>query len=476
MSVAQDKDVHQGQQQHDDYDLLILGSGQAGNPLASDFAAAGKRVALVERAFVSGTCINYGCTPTKTMVASAQRAYQARTAATLGVHTGEVRVDMTEVRARKRRIVEEFRAGGEKRFEKGNPELIRGEASFTGPKDLVVALNSGGERRLRAPLIVIDTGTTPRVPNLPGLAETPFLDNVSVTELTQVPEHLVILGGGYIAVEFGHMFRRFGSKVTLIERGKQILGREDADIAKAATEILEQDGVAVLTGANAVRVSDLSKGTAKQQVRVELADGRTVEGSHLLVAVGRGPNTAKLNLAAAGVATDEHGYIRVTDDLRTNVAGIYATGDVHGGPAFTHVSYDDYRILRDNLLRNGKRTMADRPLVYVVYMEPQLGRVGMTEAEARQSGRKIKVARMPMTSVARAIEINETRGLMKVIVDAESEEILGAAILGDQGGEIMAMLEIAMLGKLKYTVLLDAVLAHPSFAEALNNVFLKFED
>ncbi len=472
--MAREEDVHQMQQ--DDYDLVILGSGQAGNPLATDFATAGRRVALVERAFVSGTCINYGCTPTKTMVASAQRAYQARTAPALGVHTGEVRVEMTEVRARKRRVVEDFRARGEKRFEKGNPELIRGEASFTGPKELMVALKGGGERRLRAPMIVIDTGTSPRVPDLPGLNQTPFLDNVSITELIEVPEHLLILGGGYIAVEFGHMFRRFGSKVTLIERSSQILGREDADIARAATEILEQDGLVVLTGAHAVRTSEVAKG----RVRVELADGRTVEGSHLLVAVGRGPNTAQLNLQAAGVALDEHGYIRVTEDLRTNVDGIYATGDVHGGPAFTHVSYDDYRILRDNLLRNGKRRTSDRPLVYVVYMEPQLGRVGMTEAEAleqaKTSGRKVKVARMPMTSVARAIEINETRGLMKVIVDAATEEILGAAVLGDQGGEIMAMLEIAMLGKLKYTVLQDAVLAHPSYAEALNNVFSNFEN
>jgi pyruvate/2-oxoglutarate dehydrogenase complex dihydrolipoamide dehydrogenase (E3) component len=287
-----------------------------------------------------------------------------------------------------------------------------------------------------------------------------------------VPEHLVVLGGGYIAVEFGHMFRRFGSKVTLIQRGGQILGEEDADIAKAATQILEEDGLVVLTSAQTARVSKPAKG----QVRVELADGRTVEGSHLLIAVGRVPNTRELNLGAAGVAVDAHGYIRVTDDLRTNVDGIYATGDVHGGPAFTHVSYDDYRILRDNLLRNGKRKMSDRTLVYVLYMEPQLGRVGMTEAEARRSGRKVKVARMPMTYVARAIEINETRGLMKVIVDAESEEILGAAILGDQGGEIMAMLQIAMLGKLSYKVLLDAVLAHPSYAEALNNVFLYLQD
>jgi pyruvate/2-oxoglutarate dehydrogenase complex dihydrolipoamide dehydrogenase (E3) component len=470
MTVAQERNGQQ--EQRGEYDLVILGSGQAGNPLATDFAAAGKRVALVERAFVSGTCINYGCTPTKTMVASAQRAYQARTAAALGVHTGEVRVQMTEVRARKRRIVEDFRARGEKRFERGNPELIRGEASFTGPKELVVALKSGGERRLRAPLIVIDTGTTPRVPDLPGLAKTPFRDNVSITELTEVPEHLVILGGGYIAVEFGHMFRRFGSKVTLIQRGRQILGEEDADIAKAATQILEEDGVVVLTGANAVSTSEVAKG----QVRVELAGGRMVEGSHLLIAVGRVPNTRELNLGATGVATDEHGYIRVTDDLRTNIDGVYATGDVHGGPAFTHVSYDDYRILRDNLLRNGKRKMSDRMLVYVLYMEPQLGRVGMTEAEARQSGRKVKVARMPMTYVARAIETNETRGLMKVIVDAESEEILGAAILGDQGGEIMAMLQIAMLGKLRYKVLLDAVLAHPSYAEALNNLFLYLQD
>jgi pyruvate/2-oxoglutarate dehydrogenase complex dihydrolipoamide dehydrogenase (E3) component len=475
------------------YDLVILGSGQAGNPLAVTFAEAGKRVALVERAYVSGTCINYGCTPTKTMVASAQRAYLARTAPELGVHTGEVRVDMVEVRARKRRIVEDFRARGEKRFAKGNPELIRGDASFIGPKEILVALTAGGERRLRAEMIVIDTGTSPLVPDVPGLKETPFLDNVSLMELAEVPEHLVVLGGGYIAVEFGHMFRRFGSRVTILERGKQILGREDADIAGAATQILREDGIDVLTGARAERVSTPGSGQGsfgagvegQGRVRVELAGGRVVEGSHLLVAVGRGPNTEQLNLPAAGVETDERGFICVDEQLRTRVNGvyadgIYATGDVNGGPAFTHVAYDDFRILRDNLLKNGHRRTWDRTTVYVVYMEPQLGRVGMTEAEARaqaaKSGRTVKVAKMPMASVARAVELNETRGLMKVVVDAESKEILGAAILGDQGGEIMSMLEIAMIGGVKYTALMDAVLAHPAYAEALNNVFLHLED
>jgi pyruvate/2-oxoglutarate dehydrogenase complex dihydrolipoamide dehydrogenase (E3) component len=287
------------------------------------------------------------------------------------------------------------------------------------------------------------------------------------------------------------MSRRFGSRVTMLERGKHILSREDGDIAEAATQILREDGVEVLTGARPKRVSAAGSGQGSAGagvegcIRVELADGRAVEGSHLLVATGRGPNTEQLNLKAAGIETDERGYIRVDEQLRTRVNGaytdgIYATGDVNGGPAFTHVSYDDFRILRDNLLKNGNRRTWDRPTVYVVYMEPQLGRLGMTEAEARaeaaKSGRKVKIAKMPMTSVARAVELNETRGLMKVIVDAESKEILGAAILSDQGGEIMSMLEIAMMGGVKYTALMDAVLAHPAYAEALNNVFLHLED
>ena len=304
---------------------------------------AGKRVALIERAEVAGTCINYGCTPTKTMVASAQRAWQARHAAELGIEVGSVQVNMEQIRARKRKIVEQFRTSSEKRFAGGQPELVRGEARFVASKEIAVALKASGERRLTAETIVINTGDHPTVPRLEGLDGVPYLDNVSLMELDTVPEHLMILGGGYEAVEFGQMFRRFGSDVTLIERGKHLLGREDADVSEAVEAILREDGLKIETGANAIRIDELAGA-----ITVHLEDGRSISGSHLFVAVGRSPNTKELELSAAGVETDEHGYVTVDEELRTNVAGIYAAGDVKGGPAFTHVSYDDYRILRDN--------------------------------------------------------------------------------------------------------------------------------
>jgi pyruvate/2-oxoglutarate dehydrogenase complex dihydrolipoamide dehydrogenase (E3) component len=453
------------------YDVLILGSGQGGNPLSSDFVKAGKRVALVERGEVGGTCINYGCTPTKTMVASAQRAWQARHAAELGVEVGTVRVNMEQVRARKRKIVEQFRASNEKRFAGGQPELVRGEARFVAPKEIAVALKSGGERQLAAETVVIDTGDSPIVPRIEGLDSVPYLDNVSLMELDAVPEHLLMLGGGYEAVEFGQMFRRFGSAVTLIERGKHLLGHEDVEISEAIEAILREDGLTIETGAKAVRVDGKAGAVA-----VHLEGGKSVSGSHLFVGVGRSPNTKDLHLDLAGVLTDEHGYVKVNDELRTNVPGIYAIGDVKGGSAFTHVSYDDYRILRDNLITGkGGRKTTDRTTVYVVYMDPQLGRVGMTEAEARKTGRRIKVARMPVTSIARAVETGESRGQLKAVVDAETEEILGAAILAPEGGELMSMFEIAMMGKLRYTILEDAVFAHPAYAESLNTLWGHFE-
>ncbi|HEY2003438.1 MAG TPA: mercuric reductase [Acidobacteriaceae bacterium] len=455
----------------DQYDVLILGSGQAGNPLSSDFVKAGRRVALVERAEVAGTCINYGCTPTKTMVASAQRAWQARHAREFGIDIGAVRVDMKQVRARKRKIVEQFRTSSEKRFAGGQLELVRGEARFVTPKEIVVALKVGGERRMTADTIVIDTGDSPTVPKIGGLAGVPYLDNVSLMELDAVPEHLLILGGGYEAVEFGQMFRRFGSEVTLIERGKHLLGHEDVEISEAVETILREDGVRIETGAKAARV-DGEPGA----ITVHLEHGKSISSSHLFIAVGRSPNTKELNLDAAGVEKDEHGYVKVDEELRTNVPGIYAVGDVKGGPAFTHVSYDDYRILRDNLITGkGGRKTTDRMTVYVVYMDPQLGRVGMTEAEARQSGRRIKVARMPVTSIARATETGESRGLLKAVVDAETEQILGAAILAPEGGELMSMFELAMMGNLRYSALEDAVFAHPAYAESLNTLWGHFE-
>ncbi len=405
------------------------------------------------------------------MVASAQRAWQARHAAELGIEVGSVRVNMDQIRARKRKIVEQFRASNEKRFAGGQPELVRGEARFVAQKEIAVELKTGGERRLRAEIIVINTGDHPTVPKLEGLAGVPYLDNVSLMELDVVPEHLVILGGGYEAVEFGQMFRRFGSAVTLIGHGKHLLGREDQDVSEAIEAILREDGLTIETGANAIRVDGRAGA-----ITVHLEDGRSISGSHFFVAVGRSPNTSELQLSAAGVETDEGGYVKVDEELRTNVPGIYAAGDVKGGPAFTHVSYDDYRILRDNLIAGkGGRKTTDRMTVYVVYMDPQLGRVGMTETEAHRSGRRIKVARMPVSSIARAIETGEARGMLKAVVDADSEEILGAAILAPEGGELMSMFELAMMGKLRYSTLENAVFAHPAYAESLNTLWGHFE-
>lgn len=447
-------------------DAIILGSGQAGNPLAAALATAGKKTALIESKHVGGTCVNEGCTPTKTMVASARVAYLMRRAGDYGVITGGVSVDMAKVRERKRAIVESFRSGNEKRLESAeNIELIRGEGRFTGPK--TVAVNG---RELTAKWIFVDTGLRSAIPNIEGIGDVAFLDNASVMELGEVPEHLLVLGGGYVGLEFGQMFRRFGSRVTLIHRGGQLLDTEDVDIAAEVKKILEEDGIEVLLNAKTKRAS----GAVELAVEVDGAT-RTVKGSHLLVATGRVPNTEALHLEAAGIAVDERGFVLVDEYLETNVKGVYALGDVKGGPAFTHISYDDYRIVKANILDGARRTTQGRLVPYTLFTDPQLGRVGLTETEARRQGRKIRVAKMPMTYVARALETDETRGVMKIVVDAESEQILGAAVLGIEGGEIMSQIEIAMMGGLKYTELKDATLAHPTLAEALNNIFLHWE-
>jgi pyruvate/2-oxoglutarate dehydrogenase complex dihydrolipoamide dehydrogenase (E3) component len=453
------------------FDAVMIGSGQAANPLSSALTRAGKRVAVIERALVAGTCINYGCTPTKTMIASAQRAHMVRTAGELGIDVPDFQVNMERVRQRKRDMVNTFRSGSERRFESGSPELVCGEASFVSPHEILIKLNDGNKRKVEAELIVIDTGTSPKIPPIEGLNNIAYLDNVSVMELDTVPEHLLILGGGYIAVEFGQMFRRLGSRVTLVEKGRHILANEDEDIAEALTQILKEDGIEVMTGAEAQTVAN-----ENGRIRLQLKSGQTSEGSHFLVATGRAPNTKELNLQAAGVETDDGGYVRVNEQLQTDVPHIYATGDVTGGPAFTHISFDDYRILRDNLLHGGQRKTSDRLVPYVVYTDPQLGRVGLTEQDARKHGKKIKVGQLPMTGVARAKETGESRGLMKVIVDAESDTILGAAVLGAEGGEIMSMIQIAMMGRLKPQALVDAVLAHPTYAESLNNLFSNLKD
>lgn len=457
------------------YDAVVVGSGQGGTPLCQALAAAGMRTALVERVHVGGTCINEGCTPTKTMIASGRVAYLARRGAEYGVGIGPIQIEMARVRQRKRDIVASFRGGIEQRIEQtANLDLIYGEAAFTGPKALTVRLKSGGEQTLTAERIFLNAGCRPAVPKLDGLSTVPFLDSTSIMELAEVPGHLLVLGGGYVGLEFGQLFRRLGARVTIVQNGPLLLAREDKDVAEAVADILRQDGIEVWLNANAESVSRADSTT---RLKVRLADGsRTLEGSHLLVATGRVPNSEALNLAAAGIATNQRGFIPVNERLETNAPGIYALGDINGGPAFTHISYDDFRIIRTNLIEHGNATTRNRLVPYTVFIDPQLGRVGMSEQEARATGRKIKVAKMPMTSVARALEVDETRGFMKAVVDTSSGEILGAAVLGIEGGEIMAQLQIAMMGKLPYTVLQEAVFAHPTLAESLNNLFGHFED
>jgi pyruvate/2-oxoglutarate dehydrogenase complex dihydrolipoamide dehydrogenase (E3) component len=456
------------------FDAIVLGTGQAGKPLALDLAAAGRRTAVVEREHVGGTCVNVGCTPTKTMVASARIAYLARRGADYGVRCGPVAVDMTQVRERKRKIVDDFRTGGQRRLEKAdNVELIFGEGRFAAPKIVEVALKAGGTRTLSADAVFINTGARPARPAIDGLDSVDALDSTSIMELSALPEHLLILGGGYIGLEFGQMFRRFGSKVTVVQRGKQLLAREDPDIAEEVRKVLHEDGIEVLLETDATRVQAAAGGVILQ-LRGPSGD-RTVAGSHLLVAAGRVPNSDGLNLAAAGVKVDARGFIPVNDRLETNVAGIYVLGDVKGGPAFTHISYDDYRIIRNNLLRGGRSTTKDRLVPYTVYIDPQLGRIGLTEQEARAQGRAIRVAKIPTSWVARALEMDEPRGVIKAVVDAETRQILGAAVLAVEGGEIMSMLEIAMMGKLPYTALEDGIFAHPTLAEGLNTLFMSIE-
>ena len=456
------------------FDAIVIGSGQGGTPLSMALAGAGMRTALVERKHIGGTCINEGCTPTKTMVASGRVAYLTRRAPDYGVHTGPVSVDMAKVRKRKRDIVDSFRNGSQSRIEKtANLELIFGDASFSGSKTVSVRLQDGGYRTLSARYIFINAGTRASRPKLDGLDNVPFLDNASIMELDAVPDHLLILGGGYIGLEFGQLFRRLGSRVTIVQSARQLLTGEDPDIAEEVAHILQQDGVDVMLNSKATHVEQ-SGTNIRLQVLSEHAS-TTLDGSHLLVATGRAPNSDTLNLAAAGVQTSDRGFIQVNDRLETTAEGVYALGDIKGGPAFTHISYDDFRIIRSNLIEKKTASTKNRQVPYTLFIDPQLGRVGLTESEARKQGRSIRVAKLPMTHVARALEVDETRGFMKAVVDAESNQILGAAILGLEGGEVMAALEIAMIGKLPYTALRDGTFAHPTLVESLNNLFMAMD-
>ncbi|MET9359040.1 mercuric reductase [Streptomyces sp. NPDC006617] len=457
----------------DRYDVIVIGTSQGGRFLPVDLAGAGKRVALIERGALGGVCVNTGCTPTKTMIASARLAHLARRGAEYGVRTGTVSVDLADVRERKRAMVagaEENYAG---RLDVDGLDLVRGEARFIGPKTVEVALAEGGARVLGARAIVIDTGTRPRPPAIESAGDVTVLDSTSIMELDEVPEHLIVLGGGYIGLEFGQMFRRFGSEVTLVQRGPRLLMNEDEDVSEEVAALLRKEGVTVLTSAAARRVDAAGAGRVRLTVRTSQGE-REIEASHMLSAIGRVPNTDVLDAETAGIRLHADGFVEVDEHLETSVPGVYAMGDVAGGPAFTHSSYDDHRVLRARLLGGARVSTRGRVVPYTVFIDPQLGRVGMTEREAREQGLEVRVAKLPMNAVIRALETGEASGFMKAVIDARTDRILGAAVLGVEGGEIMTVIQVAMLGGLTATAMADAIFTHPLLAEGLNTLFASF--
>ncbi len=388
---------------------------------------------------------------------------------------------MERVRERKQKIVDTFRTGNERGLDSAGVELIRGHARFLAPLVIKITRTDGasspeGGRQITADRVVINTGLRPTMPTLPGLTDVDALTSTSIQQLTELPEHLIVVGGGYVGVEFAQAYRRFGSEVTIVQRGDQLLGHEDADIAGAVAEILQEDGIQLQLDTEVIRVEQAAKGVRLVVRSGSQGDERAVVGSHLLLAVGRTPNSDDMGLDAAGVDTDDRGFIRVNERLETSAAGVYALGDIKGGPAFTHISYDDFRILRANLLDGCEKTTVGRQVPYTVFMDPQLGAIGMTESEARSAGHRIRVARLPMSSVARAMEMDETRGVMKAVVDADTERILGARILGIEGGEVATVVQLAMMGDLPYTALRDGTFSHPTLAESLNNLFMALEE
>jgi pyruvate/2-oxoglutarate dehydrogenase complex dihydrolipoamide dehydrogenase (E3) component len=444
------------------FDALIIGTGQAGPPLAARLSKAGMKVAVVERKRFGGTCVNNGCIPTKTLVASAYAAHLARRGGEYGVAiNGPIEVDMKRVKARKDEIVAHSKEGVEK-WVKGlaNGAVYQGHARFESSRTVRV----NGEL-LEADKIFINVGGRALVPRMPGLEQISYLTNSSMMEVDYLPEHLIVVGGSYIGLEFGQMYRRFGSKVTIIEMGKRLIGREDEEVSQGVTEILEGEGIQVRLNAECISTRKEGEGIA---VGLECANSsKQVMGSHVLLAVGRVPNTVDLGLNEAGVETDKAGYIKVDEQLRTNVPGIWALGDCNGKGAFTHTAYNDYEIVAANLLDDDRRIVSDRIMTYALFTDPPLGRAGMTEEQVKKSGRKALVATRPMSRVSRAVEKGETQGFMKVMVDADTKEVLGAAILGVTGDEVIHTLLDIMYAKASYTTVSRAMHIHPTVSELL---------
>ena len=456
--------------QTEQFDAIIIGAGQGGNPMAKYLAGRGMRTAIIEERHLGGTCVNTGCTPTKTLIGSSNRAYAVKHADSLGIHVQDVKVNFQEIIARKDKMVMTSRENQQESLGKTeNLEVIYGHAQFSEDKVLKIALNNDqGERTLQAEKIFIDTGTKTLIPPIDGLDQVKYYDNRTIMELDTLPEHLLVVGGGYIGLEFGQMFHRFGSKVSIFHSSSTILDIEDDDIAEEMTKILEEEGITIHTDS---KVTAIRKEGGKIHLSTESGGvSEDYDCSHVLFAVGRKPNTENLGLENTGIKTDDKGYIQADDQLQTDVEGVYVIGDIKGGPQFTHTSYNDYLILKKNLFEEGNLKVSDRILTYTVFTDPQLGRAGLNEQTAKEQGIPYRVAKLPMSKVARAQEMGNMKGVMKVLV-GKDDRILGASILGMEGGEIASALLIAMMGGLQYQQLRDATIAHPTLMEAMSNLF-----
>ncbi|MFJ4030639.1 dihydrolipoyl dehydrogenase family protein [Streptomyces griseoluteus] len=447
------------------FDLLVVGGGKAGKTLAMDAARSGKSVAMVEREMIGGSCINVACIPTKALVSSACTLRSLRNAGELGVQVDASHVTSRSLLEHKNGVVQGMVAINHKQFLASGMDLVIGQARFIAPGAVEVALSSGGTRTLSGTQTVINTGTRPFVPPIPGLADSGYLTSDSLLELERLPQRLVIIGGGTVGLEFAQMFATFGTNVTLVESGPRLLPREDEDIAQAVADFLKRDGIHVLTG---ISVTEVRRNHA--EVQITLSDGTSLEADDVLVATGRAPATSDLDLAAAGVEVDGKGYVVTDERLATSAPGIWAAGDVAGSPQFTHVSLDDYRILRENLA-GGSRSTKDRLIPYTIFLTPELARVGLTEEQARAAGYDVRIAELPVTAIPRARTMRETDGLWKAVIDGPTGRILGVSLLGHEAGEALTTVQTAMLADMPYTALRDMIIAHPTMTEGLNLLF-----
>jgi pyruvate/2-oxoglutarate dehydrogenase complex dihydrolipoamide dehydrogenase (E3) component len=451
------------------FEVLVLGSGAGGKLLAWHMAKSGHRTAVVERKWIGGSCPNVNCLPSKNEVWSAKVADLVHHAARFGLITGSTAIDMGRVRQRKREMVDGLVAMHLDKYKSSGAELIMGAGRFIAPKTLEVQLNDGGTRVLTGDRVFLNVGTHATIPPVPGLTDAGPITNIELLEFDRLPEHLVVLGGGYVGLEFAQAYRRFGSRVTVIEHGPQLLGREDPDVAEEVQRVLRAEKIEILLGADVLGVEGRSGSSVRLRVRTAGGE-QTVVGSDILVAVGRTPNTAGIGLDVANVQLDARGYIKVNDRLETSAPDVWAIGECAGSPQFTHVSEDDFRVIRDNLA-GGKHSTRDRLVPYCLFTDPPLARVGLSEREAKRAGIKVRIAKLPMSAVLRMWTLGETAGFMKVLVEAAGDRILGFAMVGPEAGEVLAVVQTAMIGGMPYTALREAILTHPTMAEGLNGLF-----